>query len=32
VREMDERLRGKGIDIESQLSAIAGKIFKPTTK
>jgi len=32
VREMDERLRGKGIDIESQLSAIAGKIFKPTTR
>jgi hypothetical protein len=32
VREMDERLKSEGIDIESQLSAIAGKIFKPTTR
>jgi hypothetical protein len=28
VREMDERLKGKGIDIELQLSAIARKMFK----
>lgn len=30
MKEVDERLRGEGVDVESQLSAIARKMFKPS--